>query len=159
MPPLPAGHGAIEHPFGVLTNFRWCGWRWPCRWRGASLSGRAGQLVRRGSLLFGIGALTMSLFFVACTRYEVEFLPTLVLLAVVGILSLERALAPTSESGQADHPVWRRAVRWGWSLLLGFSVAFNLLVSVEALRRGALQSREPSVCTRQGEGGGGRCAV
>ena len=52
-----------------------------------------------------------------------EFLPALVLLAVVGILGLERALA--------GQPVWRRAVRWGWGLLLGFSVAFNLLASVE----------------------------
>ena len=56
-------------------------------------------------------------------RYEVDFLPALVLLAVVGILGLERALA--------DRPVWRRAARWGWGLLLGFSVAFNLLVGVE----------------------------
>ena len=42
-------------------------------------------------------------------RYEVDFLPALVLLAVVGILGLERALAPTSKSGLANRPVWRRA--------------------------------------------------
>ena len=52
-----------------------------------------------------------------------DFLPALVLLAVVGVLGLERVLA--------DRPVWRRAVRWGWGLLLGFSVLFNVLVSVE----------------------------
>ena len=83
--------------------------------------------------------MTILFFCQATFRYEVEFLPTLVLLAVVGILGLERILAPTPksgqaptlESGQAGRPVWRRAVRWGWGLLLGFSVAFNLLAGVE----------------------------
>jgi tetratricopeptide (TPR) repeat protein len=83
------------------------------------------------ALLSGICALTLGLFSGAAARYEVDFLPDLVLLAVIGILSLERALAPTSESGQADRPVWRRALRWGWGLLLGFSLAFNLLACVE----------------------------
>ena len=62
------------------------------------------------------------IFCFASIRYAVDFLPALVLLAVVGILGLERVLA--------DRPVWRRAARWGWGVLLGFSVAFNLLVSV-----------------------------
>jgi tetratricopeptide (TPR) repeat protein len=82
-------------------------------------------------MLFWICALTLCLFLAVCGRYEVDFLPALVLLAVTGILSLERALAPTSEPGLAVRPVWRRAARLAWSLLLGFSVAFNLLVSVE----------------------------
>ena len=42
--------------------------------------------------------------------------------SVVSILGLERALA--------DRPVWRRTARCGWGLLLGFSVAFNLIASV-----------------------------
>ena len=50
-----------------------------------------------------------------------DFCPALVLLAVVGILGLERALA--------GWPAWRRAARWAWSLLLAFSLAFNLLAS------------------------------
>ena len=53
-----------------------------------------------------------------------DFLPALMLLAVIGILGLERALA--------GSPVWRRIARWGWCLLLAYSVAFNLLASVEA---------------------------
>jgi tetratricopeptide (TPR) repeat protein len=68
-------------------------------------------------------ALTLGLFWAAIFRYEVEFLPALLLLAVVGILGLEYALV--------DRPVWRRTARWGWGLLLGFSVAFNLLASAE----------------------------
>jgi len=135
VPPLPVGHGLVEHPFGVLTNIPlvWLALAVPLAWRRRSADARStlcGFLAVVG-MLFGSCALTLCLFFAACARYEVEFLFTLVLLAVIGILSLERALAPTPESGQADRLVWRRAVRWGWSLLLGFSVAFNLLASVE----------------------------
>jgi tetratricopeptide (TPR) repeat protein len=135
IPPVPAGHGAMEEPFGILTNIPlvWLALAVPLAWRGRAADARSTlcRFLAVAAVLFGTGALTMSLFFVACTRYEVEFLAPLVLLAVIGILSVERALAPTSELGQAGRPVWRHAVRWGWGLLLVFSVAFNLLVSVE----------------------------
>jgi Flp pilus assembly protein TadD len=42
----------------------------------------------------------------------------------MGILGLERALV--------GSPVWRRIARWGWCLLLAYSVVFNILASVEA---------------------------
>jgi tetratricopeptide (TPR) repeat protein len=133
--PLPAGHGPVEHAFGVLTNIPlvWLALAVPLAWRGRSAEARSTlcRLLAAVALLFWIGALTLGVFCYTVGRYEVDFLPALVLLAVIGILSLERALAPTSESGLADRSVWRRAVRWGWSLLLGFSVAFNLLASVE----------------------------
>jgi len=135
LPPLPAGEVWVERPFGVLTNIPlvWLALAAPLAWQGRSAEARC---ILRGfiaavALLSGICALTLGLFFGACVRYEVDFLPTLVLLAVVGILGLEHALAPTSESGLVGRPVWRGAVRWGWGLLLGFSVAFNLLVSAE----------------------------
>jgi len=137
VPPLPAGHAQVqlEIPFGVLTNVPlvWLALAAPLAWRGRSAEARC---ILRGflaavALLSGICALTIGLFFGACFRYEVDFLPTLVLLGVVGILGLERALAPTSETGLVDRPVWRGAVRWSWGLLLGFSVAFNLFVSAE----------------------------
>jgi len=135
LPPVPAGNAGIDTPFGVLTNIPlvWLALAVPLAWRGRSTESCS---ILRGFLtavilLFGICALTLVLFCGAASRYEVEFLPALVLLAVIGILSLERAVAPTSESGQAVKPVWRRAMRWGWGLLLGFSVAFNLLASVE----------------------------
>jgi tetratricopeptide (TPR) repeat protein len=136
VPPMPAGHGQVEHPFGVLTNVPlvWLALAAPLACRGRSPEGRS---ILRGflaavALLMGICALTIGLFFAACSRYEVEFLPALLLLVVVGILGLERRLATTPESGLADRPVWRRAVRWGWGLLLGFSVAFNLFARVES---------------------------
>jgi tetratricopeptide (TPR) repeat protein len=135
VPPLPTGYGLVKNPFGVLTNIPlvWLALAAPLAWR--NRSGTAASTLRwfvlAAALLFGVCALTVGLFWSANFRYEVEFLPALLLLAVVGILGLERALAPTSESGLAGRPVWRRAARWGWGLLLGFSVAFNLLASVQ----------------------------
>ncbi|HTS17767.1 MAG TPA: tetratricopeptide repeat protein [Verrucomicrobiae bacterium] len=133
VPPLPAGHGRVEHPFGVLANIPlvWLALAVPLAWRGRPAGARS---VLRGFLaavvlLFGIITLTISLFCVVCTRYEVEFLSPLVLLAAIGVLSLERALAPTPESGPGCRPVWRHAARWGWCPLVGLSVTFSLLAS------------------------------
>jgi tetratricopeptide (TPR) repeat protein len=128
VPPLPAGHAeVVEHAFGVLTNIPlvWLALAVPLAWRGRS--GQAWSVLRwfvmAVALLLGICALTIGLFWSAAIRYEAEFLPALVLLAVVGLLGLERAVA--------CKPVWRRMARSGWGLLLGFSVAFNLLASVK----------------------------
>ncbi|MGA2139968.1 MAG: tetratricopeptide repeat protein [Verrucomicrobiia bacterium] len=125
--PLPPGHYGVEGAFGILTNIPlvWLALAVPLAWRGRSAE--AGAVLRwfitAATLLFGTCALTLGFFWAAISRYEVEFLPALLLLAVVGILGLERALA--------DRRVWRCAARWGWGLLLGFSVAFNLLAWVQ----------------------------
>jgi tetratricopeptide (TPR) repeat protein len=134
VPPLPAGYYGVEDPFGILTNIplAWLALAVPLAWR--RRSGQAGSILRwfvtAVALFFATCALTIGTFVAASMRYAVDFLPALMLLAVVGILGCERALAPTSESGLADRPVWRPAARWGWSVLLGFSVVFNVLVSV-----------------------------
>ena len=127
VPPMPPGHGPVETPFGLLTNIPlvWLALAAPLAWR--NQSGQTASMILRWfvttvALLFGMSVLPLALFCGANFRYEVEFLPALLLLAVVGILALERALA--------DRPLRRRAVRWGWGLLLGVSVAFNLLASV-----------------------------
>jgi len=132
-PAAPAGHGQPEQTFGVLTNIPlvWLALAAPLAWR--NRSGEARTILRAiwaaMVMLFGIGVLTLCFCCYSVGRYEVDFLPALVLLAVIGILSLERALAPTSESRpQRRIPV--RAMRWGCSLLLAFSVAFNLLASM-----------------------------
>ncbi|MGD0016050.1 MAG: tetratricopeptide repeat protein [Verrucomicrobiia bacterium] len=133
-PPLPAGRAEAEHSFGVLTTIPliWLALAAPLAWSNWSAESRSALrwFVTAVALFFGICALTLGLYYYLAVRFEVEFLPALVLLAVVGILSLERALAPTSKSGLADRPVWRHTVRWGWGLLLGFSVAFNLFAGV-----------------------------
>jgi hypothetical protein len=126
-PPVPAGHGVPEAPFGILPNVPlvWLALGVPLAWRDRSGPARSTLcwFLLVVVLLFGICALTMELYFVACCRYETEFLPALVLLAIVGVFGLERTLA--------RQPVRRRLARWGWGLLLGFSVVFNVLVSVK----------------------------
>ena len=132
VPPLPSGYTVVQHPFGVLTNIPlvWLALAVPLAWRERSgpEQGVLRMFVAATALLFGMCALTLGLYFSAAARYEVDFLPALVLLAVVGILSLERALA--------CQPLWRRVARWGYGLLLAFSVAFNLLASVEYYAEG-----------------------
>ena len=134
VPPLPAGYYGAEALIGILTNIPlvWLALAAPLAWRNRP-DQEASVLrwfVTAVALLFGIEALTIGTFIAASMRYAIDFLSALVLLAVIGILGWERVLAPTSESGPAGRPVWRRAVRWGWGLLLGFSVAFNVLLSV-----------------------------
>jgi tetratricopeptide (TPR) repeat protein len=126
VPPLPAGHCAVDDAFGVMTNtpLIWAALAVPLAWR--NRSEQAALILRwfvaATALLFGACALTLGLFWASTSRYEVEFLPALLLLAVVGILGMERALV-----GQS---VRRRVARWAWGVLLGFSVAFNLFASV-----------------------------
>ena len=118
--------GGVGEAMGVLTNIplAWLALGVPLTWR---REGPARSVLRwfviAVALLFGMCALTLWLYKDITIRYEVDFLPALVLLAVIGVLSLERAVA--------CQPLWRRVVRWGYGLLLAFSVAFNLLVSVQ----------------------------
>jgi tetratricopeptide (TPR) repeat protein len=127
MPPAPPHLGYVELPYGVLTNIPviWLALAVPLAWRGRSepVGGVLRWFVIAVALLSGIVALTLGLYYCTGGRFEPEFLPALLLLAVVGILGLERTLA--------DRPTRRRAVRWGWGLLLAFSVAFNLLAGGE----------------------------
>jgi len=126
VPPLPPGHEVVQAPFGILTNIPlvWLAMVLPLVWRGrlVQIPSALRWFLLAVTLFFGVYALTLCLYFGACFRFEVEFLPALVLLAAVGILGLERATM--------DRPRWQPAVRWGWSLVLGFSVAFNLLATV-----------------------------
>ncbi len=127
VPPAPAGYTQIRNPFGILTNIPlvWLALAAPLAWRNRPET--AASILRwfamAAALLSGMCALTLGLFCGASFRYEVDFLPALLLLAVMGIFGVERVLA--------DRPARRTAMRWGWGLLLAFSVAFNLLASGE----------------------------
>ncbi len=122
-PVLPAGHAPVEDPFGILTNIPvvWFALAAPLAWWGRAAADRARLrgIIAAAAALFGICAGVLCLFYGNCSRYEVEFLPALVFLAVVGIFAVERVLAP--------RPHWRMAVRAVWVLLLVFSVGFNAL--------------------------------
>jgi len=122
----PSTSGTVpDNSFGVLTNIPllWLALAAPLAWRrrSAKESSILRWFLAAVALLFGVCALTMGLYFYMCLRYEVEFTHTLALLAVIGILGLERALA--------SQPAWRRTARCGWGLLLVFSVAFNLFAN------------------------------
>ncbi len=121
--PSPPGHGPVEQTFGILVNIPlvWLALAVPLARRGRSPESRycLDLFLSSAALLFGIAALTLGFYYYTAGRYEVEFMPVLVLLAVIGILGAERDLG--------GQPGRRRAMRWGWSVLLAFSVAFNLL--------------------------------
>ncbi len=107
VPPLPAGYALVQNPFGVLANIPlvWLALAVPLAWRrrtGPEASALR-WFVAAVALLFGTCALTPLFYENAIIRYEVDFLPALVLLAVVGLLGLDRALAPTS----SRPGVWR----------------------------------------------------
>jgi len=127
VPPLPRGSGGVFDAFGVLTNMPvvWLALAAPLAWRGRLAAARSSVrwFLAAVALLFGAGALTICLHDSMNLRYEVEFASALMLMAVIGIFGWERAMA--------GQPVWRRAARCGWGLLLGWSVAFNLLAVVE----------------------------
>ena len=130
-PPLPAGHGIVEKPFspfGILADipFPWFAWAAPLALRRVAAGAgrrRLGCFLAAAATLFAVPALVTCLFFGTCSRYEVEFLPALVLLAVIGVLALE--------SAPASSPTLRVTIRAAWIGALGFSVAFNLCASLE----------------------------
>ena len=127
--PLPSGHDGVADPYGgILSNYPlvWLVLAAPLVWRSRPVEviSVLRWFMAAAFLLFMTCALTICLFFAANSLYELDFLPALMLLAVVGTLGLERALV--------DSPVWRRIARWGWCLLLAYSVVFNVLASVEA---------------------------
>jgi len=127
--PLPSGYYGAGEPYsGILGNYPlvWLALVAPLVWRGRPVEvvSVLRWFVAAVFLFFVICALTICLFFSASSRYELDFLPALMLLAIIGILGLERALV--------NSPAWRRIARWGWCLLLAYSVVFNILASVEA---------------------------
>jgi tetratricopeptide (TPR) repeat protein len=125
VPNLPEGYGGTEHPFGVLMNvpFVLLALAAPLglRKRFSEERSRLRCFLIVVTLIFAVSASVLCLFFSACARYELEFLPALMFLAVVGVFSLEREL---------ENRSWlRRLARVGYGALLIFSIAFNLLAS------------------------------
>jgi len=125
-PAAPRSYSSVDYPYGVLTNMPvvWLALAAPLAWGRGRGEGRMRLrgLVAAVALLFGTAALILCLHDSMAVRYEFEFASPLVLLAVLGVFAVERALG--------GQPVWRRAARWGWGLLLAYSVAFNLLAGL-----------------------------
>jgi tetratricopeptide (TPR) repeat protein len=147
--PAPSGHAeVVENPLGLLISVPlvWLALAVPLGWRERTAEARAllRWFVAAVTLVFISGAAVICLFYTTSNRYEIEFAPALVLLAVVGLLAIERAR-------QTWPPFWRHAARWTWSVLLAFSVVINLLASVDryalecySLGRFLLESGQPA---------------
>jgi Tfp pilus assembly protein PilF len=124
-PAKPKGYWQLVDAFGVLTNIPlvWLALAVPAAWRVRAEEGRRvlRMFLWAVAILFGMCALPMVFHDSMCLRYELEYASPLMLLAVVGVLGVERALA--------GLPAWRRAARCGWGLLLAFTVAFNLFAN------------------------------
>lgn len=129
MPPLamPAGHGTVEDPFGAVTGMPFLAWALaaPLAWQNRPSPERSalGGFILATALIFGGAALLVCLFYGNTSRYEVDFLPTLALLAAIGVLALERALA--------GRPALLRGFRAAWVLTLAASVVFIVLLSFQ----------------------------
>jgi tetratricopeptide (TPR) repeat protein len=126
LPRLPVGYVRVESVFGILSNtpLVWLALAAPLAWQRRPKESCLilQEFLAALAMLFGTCVLLLSFYRYSALRYEVDFQPALVLLAVVGVLSLERALR--------DRPMCRLAARLGWGLLLAVSLVFNLLVSV-----------------------------
>lgn len=122
----PPGHGMVEDPFGAVTGmpFLILALAAPLAWRGRNGEARATlrRLTLAVLLVFAGAALVLCLFYGNTSRYEVDFLPSLALLAALGTLAAERAIGG------------RRAARWfraGWAAALAASLGFIALLSVQ----------------------------
>jgi Flp pilus assembly protein TadD len=126
VPPPPAGNLGVEDPLGILPNIPlvWMALAAPLAWQKRTAEDRSTLrwLIMALVVLFAVSALTIGLFAGACGRYQVDFVPALVLLALCGVLGLERALA-------VNLP-WRHVARCIWVAALLFSVVVSLLTSV-----------------------------
>ncbi len=72
-------------------------------------------------------AVTLCFFINAAVRFELDFLPGLMLLSLIGFLGLARITLRSRHYGPL--------VRWGWCLLLGYSLAFSVLSNIESHAR------------------------
>lgn len=125
IPPAPAGQLGVENPYGVLVNV-------PLVWLAGVLpfvrrKDTPGRDIRLRaflwvvSLFFVLTTLTLLCYGGAVSRYEIEFLAPLVLLAIVGAWTLESSLA--------GHHAGRRLATAACSLLAVFSIGFMLCES------------------------------
>lgn len=127
--PFPAGYAGVGASYsGILSNYpvTLFALAAPLAWKGRP--GEESAALRRFAaaifLLFVIFTTTLCLFVTASSRYDVDFLPALLLLAVIGIFGLERALAQSA---------FRRSIaRCVWCGVLAYSLVFNILATIDA---------------------------
>jgi hypothetical protein len=122
-PAVPAGHGGTEHISGALLNS-------PILWAALAVAvfirlrrpDRSLCLIAVSAAWVALSSLVlMSFFFGACSRYQIEFVPELALLASVGVMAIE-----SSAGGRL-----RAILRLAWVPALLFSSAFPVLYGID----------------------------
>jgi Flp pilus assembly protein TadD len=127
--PMPVGYAGVGPPYsGIFVNY-------PIIWLALAAPLALRRVVGKDATplhwfaaalftLFLACSLVICLFLFASSNYELDFLPDLMLLPVIGIFGLERAL---------EHSTARRwLVRGIWCLLLAYSIFFNAMASAKA---------------------------
>ena len=129
LPPKPPGFGGHDDVYGVLRNlpFGWLALLAPLAlWRRESAERRLlGAWLASVAMLFAAMAGTLIFFFGSLARYQSDFTPALMILAVVGLLAMERWVRT------------RRALAWPVAAgavtgtLAVYSLLFAVLFSVQ----------------------------
>ncbi|HEU5397251.1 MAG TPA: tetratricopeptide repeat protein, partial [Verrucomicrobiae bacterium] len=124
----PSHYYGLGEPFcGILVNYplAWLALAVPLAWR-TPAAGTASSLrwfAWIALLVFATCGLTLCLFFSGSSGYLPDFLPSLMLLAALGVLALEQRLTAAKTR--------RWVARTIWSALLAYSILFNVLASVK----------------------------
>jgi tetratricopeptide (TPR) repeat protein len=123
-----SGHFGPGTYFGgiIFVNFplAWLAFCAPLAWRGRSNDGVFRWFVGAVFLLFAACVLPLLAFLYANNRYELDFLPALALLAVIGIFGLDRALA--------GKPFWRVIARVIWCSFMLYFLTVNLFAGFDS---------------------------
>jgi hypothetical protein len=143
-PPLAQGHLPVEFFFGTLTNLPilLAAALVPLAWVGLRTGPGGGRALPAASavlaVLFLAGAVPICFYAGATSRYLLDFIPALALLAVLGFLGLERAFGggstqpvPASPAG----PIIRGAFLG--ALVYSVVVAWLLALALQGFYRGA----------------------
>lgn len=128
MPLPPRGYLGAENPFGIFTSVPFVFLALALPFRKRMDGGRNAPFtgIQAGLwIAFGAAALALCVFGGACSRYETEFLPALVLLAALGFVALDER--------SARQKCARRLVRVTGGLLLVYSATVGLLVGASAV--------------------------
>jgi tetratricopeptide (TPR) repeat protein len=115
---LPAGHGPVEPPWSVFANLPFALFALAAPWVGIGVDRKRRRLrafVVATVVVFLVGTAVVCSFYAMMLRYECEFVPALVFVAVIGVFMVEQLVGRV-----------RRIARITWSAFLLFSIGFNV---------------------------------
>ncbi|HEX3624629.1 MAG TPA: tetratricopeptide repeat protein [Verrucomicrobiae bacterium] len=128
-PPIPPGHaGVVKVPYcGILREspVAWLSLAAPLGWIGRPRETAGLRWFGTALLLYFASCVAiLCLFVTVSNRYELDYLPAMLMLAMIGILGLERILAQSA--------LLRTIARCVWLPALAYSLLFNILTAIGA---------------------------